>query len=73
MPAKKRRRYLPISLCLLSAYVFALANNVPDDRKTSPLPAISAIHPVLNSENIRKWRVLKPYHFLIKFTSSLIF
>ena len=65
MQAKKRRRSLPIPACLLSVYVFVLVNNVLDDRKISPLPDISAIRAVLNGENIRKWWVSKPCHFLI--------
>jgi hypothetical protein len=48
---------VPIPVCLLSVYVFLLVNNVLDDRKTSPLPDISAIRAGLNGENIRKWWV----------------
>jgi hypothetical protein len=64
MQAEKRRRYLPIPLCLLPGYVFVLFNNVRDDRKTSPLPEISAIRIAPNAKNIRKWQVLKACHFL---------
>jgi hypothetical protein len=57
MQTKKRRRYLPIPLCLIHVYVFVLVNNVLDDRKTGPLPDIAAIRisTMLNGGNRRKW------------------
>jgi hypothetical protein len=52
MQTKKKRRNSPIPLCLLPVYVFVLVRKELDDRKTSPVPDISAKRKLLPGENI---------------------